>query len=73
MLKISEIRGKYLANRYLPRFFLLIFCTFKMQNMIPKKGQMFPENLGMFPENQCLFTKNNRVLDFSNKIGTHFE
>ena len=21
MLKISEIRGKYLANRYLPRFF----------------------------------------------------
>lgn len=34
MLIISEMRGKYLENRYLPRFFLLIFCTLRMQNML---------------------------------------
>ena len=36
MLKISEIRGKYLKNRFLPRFFLLIFCTLYVQNVLGK-------------------------------------
>ena len=36
MLIISEIRGKGLKNRLLPRFFLLIFCTLRMQGMLTK-------------------------------------
>ena len=36
MLIISEIRGKDLENRFLPRFFLLIFCTLCVQNVLGK-------------------------------------
>ena len=36
MLKISEIRGKDLENRFLPRFFLLTFCTLCVQNVLDK-------------------------------------
>ena len=36
MLIISKIRGKDLGNRFLPRFFLLIFCTLRKQNVLTK-------------------------------------
>ena len=36
MLIISKIRGKDLGNRFLPRFFLLIFCTLCKQNVLTK-------------------------------------
>lgn len=36
MLIISEIRGKDLGNRFLPRFFLLIFCTLYVQNVLER-------------------------------------
>jgi len=36
MLIISEIRGKDLENRFLPRSILLIFCTLNMQNVLSK-------------------------------------
>ena len=36
MLIISEIRGKDLENRFLPRFFLLTFCTLCVQNVLGK-------------------------------------
>ena len=36
MLKISEIRGKDLENRFLPRFFLLTFCTLCVQKVLGK-------------------------------------
>ena len=40
MLIISEIRGKDLENRFLPRFFLLIFCTLRKQNMLTKNPNL---------------------------------
>lgn len=40
MLIISEIRGKSLENRLLPRFFLLIFCGLRKQNKLTKNPNL---------------------------------
>ena len=55
MLKISEIRGKYLANRYLPRFFLLTFCTLCVQNVLGKYPNLLTRFSGHV-EQECPLT-----------------
>jgi len=45
MLKISEIRGKGLENRSLPRFFLLIFCELRKQNKLTKNPKLLTKFL----------------------------
>ena len=46
MLIISEIRGKDLENRFLPRFFLLTFCTLRVQNVLAKYPNLLTKFLG---------------------------
>ena len=46
MLIISEIRGKDLENRFLPRFLLLTFCTLHVQNVLAKYPNLLTKFLG---------------------------
>ena len=46
ILKISEIRGKDLENRFLPRFFLLTFCTLRVQNVLAKYPNLLTKFFG---------------------------